>query len=96
MEKYKNEQLLTKRLREYLESILSKIMIHSPEILEVNTNTPNGNNNVNNSSQKNSVSLKKFESNSNVNNNNKKQRENSKTGNEIFSFRKNSDRVFQL
>ena len=85
MENYKNEQQLTKRLRDYLESILSKIMLHSPEILEVNTNQPTVN------SQK--TQSKKLDSNTTSN----KQRENSRTGAEIFTFSKNSDRVkFQL
>ena len=91
MEKYKNEQQMTKRLRDYLEVILSKIMLHSPEILEVNTNqTSSTNHNGSNGN-------KKLDSNNN-NNKSNKSKDQSKTGaGEFFSFRKNSDSVkFQL
>lgn len=39
MDKLKNEQQMTQRLREYIDSIISKIMLNNPELLEVCTNT---------------------------------------------------------
>jgi hypothetical protein len=87
MEKYKNEQQMTKRLRDYLEVILSKIMLHSPEILEVNTNSTTSLNNANTNN-----------GNKRLDSNNNKTNKSNKTGaGEFFSFRKNSDSVkFQL
>ena len=35
MNKLQNEQQITQRLRDYIDSMLSKIMEHSPEILEI-------------------------------------------------------------
>merc|ERR1712127_124392 len=37
LEKFKDEQNQCKRLRDYVESILEKIMIHCPEVLEIIT-----------------------------------------------------------
>ncbi len=38
MEKYKLEKENNKRLQDYIEDIISTIMDHNPEILEINTN----------------------------------------------------------
>ena len=36
MEKLKTEQQISKRLREYVDEIISKILEYNPEILEIN------------------------------------------------------------
>ncbi len=38
MEKYKLEKENNKRLQDYIEDIISTIMDHNPEILEINMN----------------------------------------------------------